>query len=197
MNVTLNRMNLIKLIPEMNLRDHIKLDMSYIICSDKRAAGEKKDSNLQPLKPQFSALPLSYIHPHVICYTTYLKSILNCFLKRLYVVGPRLYFDLGVCNFLIASPELVLNTIVDPSSRTIGFMTRSNKARQMSPFLLNRTLNPLYSSRGGSTTRAEPLTKNPIVEDLRLKPLYMWNKRNQRTFVLSASESHDFLNSTS
>jgi hypothetical protein len=42
----------------------------------------------------------------------------------------------------------------------------------MFPFLLNLNLNPLYSTLGGSTTRAEPLIKKPIKEDLRLKPLY-------------------------
>jgi len=33
--------------------------------------------------------------------------------------------------------------------------------RQMSPFLLNLNLKPLYSKRGGSTIRADPLTKKP------------------------------------
>ena len=60
---------------------------------------------------------------------------------------------------------------VHPSIREIGLTTRSNKARQISPFRLKRTLNPLYSRRGGSTTRAEPLMKKPNVEDFRLKPL--------------------------
>ena len=55
--------------------------------------------------------------------------------------------------------------------REIGLITRNSKARQISPFLLKRTLKPLYSRRGGSTTRAEPLTKKPKVDDFRLKPL--------------------------
>jgi hypothetical protein len=42
----------------------------------------------------------------------------------------------------------------------------------MSPFLLNLTLNPLYSIRGGSTTRADPLTKKPSLVDFRKNPLY-------------------------
>ena len=59
-----------------------------------------------------------------------------------------------------------------PSIRQNGLTIRNNNARQISPFLLKRTLNPLYSKRGGSTTRAEPFTKNPIVESFRLNPLY-------------------------
>lgn len=65
--------------------------------------------------------------------------------------------------------------------------TRTRRARQIFPFLLNLNLKPLYSSRGGSTTRADPFMKNPTVVTLRLKPLYKWNVRNHRTFVLSAA----------
>ena len=59
--------------------------------------------------------------------------------------------------------SLVRNKQVDPSPRAAGYLARTNKPRQMSPFLLNLNLKPLYSKRGGSTTRAEPLTKKPIV----------------------------------
>ena len=44
--------------------------------------------------------------------------------------------------------------------RTISILT-------ISPFILNLYLNPLYSTLGGSTMRAEPFTKNPILVDLR------------------------------
>ena len=86
-------------------------------------------------------------------------------------MGPRVYFDLGVCNFFIVNPVLREKTRVEPSIREIGLTTRNSKARQISPFLLKRTLKPLYSRRGGSTTLAEPLTKKPKVDDFRLKPL--------------------------
>jgi hypothetical protein len=42
----------------------------------------------------------------------------------------------------------------------------------MSPLILYLYLNPLYSWRGGSTTRAEPFTKKPLYDTFRLNPLY-------------------------
>lgn len=63
----------------------------------------------------------------------------------------------------------------------------------MLPFLLNLNLNPLYSNRGGSTTRADPFTKKPTVVDLRSNPLYKWNILSHLTFVLSAACNQDCL----
>jgi len=62
--------------------------------------------------------------------------------------------------------------VVAPSSRRLTYAVRTKRPRQIFPFLLNLNLNPLYSTLGGSTTLAEPLIKNPIGEDPRLKPLY-------------------------
>lgn len=64
-------------------------------------------------------------------------------------------------------------------------------ARQISPFLLNLNLKPLYSKRGGSVTLADPLMKKPTVVERRTKPLYKWNVRSQRTLVLSEILSQD------
>ena len=61
---------------------------------------------------------------------------------------------------------------VEPSFFNEASLLRINNPRQISPFLLNLNLNPLYSTLGGSTTRAEPFMKNPIRDDLRLNPLY-------------------------
>jgi hypothetical protein len=87
------------------------------------------------------------------------------------VTGPCRYLDLTFCFFLIRIPLLAKNLATDPSSRIKDRVDLMYSARQISPFLLNLNLNPLYSSLGGSTIRAEPLTKKPIVVDLRLKPL--------------------------
>tara|TARA_B110000093_G_C12686391_1_gene292252 strand:- start:171 stop:344 length:174 start_codon:yes stop_codon:yes gene_type:complete len=57
--------------------------------------------------------------------------------------------------------------MTEPSLFKIGLTARIIKALQMSPFLLNLNLNPLYSIRGGSTDLAEPLIKNPIGDFLR------------------------------
>ena len=49
--------------------------------------------------------------------------------------------------------------------------TRTSKSLQISPFTEYLYLKPLYSTLGGSTTRAEPLTKKFVVVTLRLNPL--------------------------
>jgi hypothetical protein len=56
---------------------------------------------------------------------------------------------------------LVLKYTTEPSIRLVGNFVRTIIDRHMSPFLLNLNLKPLYSTRGGSTTRAEPFTKKP------------------------------------
>ena len=83
-----------------------------------------------------------------------------------------MYFDLTVCFFFIRIPLFVPNFDTDPSKRLRGLVALMYSALQILPFLLNLNLNPLYSKRGGSTTRAEPFTKKPTVVDLRLNPLY-------------------------
>ena len=43
----------------------------------------------------------------------------------------------------------------------MGNFVRTIMERQISPFLLNLNLKPLYSMRGGSTIRADPFMKKP------------------------------------
>ena len=86
--------------------------------------------------------------------------------------GPCKYLDLGFCFFLIRIPEFELNKVKDPSSRRACIELRIRIILHMSPFLLNLNLKPLYSRRGGSTTRTEPLTNPLTVVERRLKPLY-------------------------
>jgi len=64
----------------------------------------------------------------------------------------------------------------------------------MSPFTLYLYLKPLYSIRGGSTTRAEPFTKRPGFVKLRLNPLYRWKILIQEIFVLSDTKTQDSFN---
>jgi hypothetical protein len=54
-------------------------------------------------------------------------------------------------------------------------------------------LKPLYSIRGGSTIRADPLRKNPGVVERLQKPLYKWNIFTHLIFVLSVIYIHDSL----
>ena len=100
-----------------------------------------------------------------------LNNVLNFFRFSWYVTGPWMYFDLTFCFFLIRIQVLAGNAVTDPSSLSAGLTARTKRPRQMSPFLLNLNLNPLYSRRGGSTIRAEPFTKKPVVVERRLKPL--------------------------
>ena len=86
-------------------------------------------------------------------------------------MGPWIYLDLTFCFFLINIPLFSRNQISDPSRRRNLNLQRTTSARQILPFLLNLNLKPLYSSLGGSTTRAEPLIKRPSVECRLRKPL--------------------------
>ena len=63
----------------------------------------------------------------------------------------------------------------------------------MSPFIEYLYLKPLYSKRGGSTTRAEALTKNPVPVTLRWNPLYKWKILAHLIFVLSVKKTQDSL----
>lgn len=60
----------------------------------------------------------------------------------------------------------------------------------MLPRRLYLYLKPLYSILGGSTTRADPFMKKPIVVILRWKPLQRWKTRSHLTLVLSLTNSH-------
>ena len=97
-------------------------------------------------------------------YTKHLYSVLNFLRLRWYVEGPCRYFDLTFCFFFIKIPVFEGKEVDEPSIRRSVRETRIKIIRQISPFLLNLNLNPLYSSLGGSTTLAEPFTKNPTVE---------------------------------
>lgn len=104
-------------------------------------------------------------------YKTSLNKDLNFFLCNLKVTGPKRYFDLKSCLFRISIELLLLNLITNPSFLTTGNLPLITNPLQMSPFLLNLNLNPLYSIRGGSTIRAEPLTKKPTGDWTLIKPL--------------------------
>ena len=128
---------------------------------------------------------LSYYH-HKLLYNIVLKMVLNFFRWIVAETGPNTYFDRKSCFFLIIRALLILNRKTEPSSLFVGHLVLIIIARQMSPFLLNLNLNPLYSIRGGSTTRADPFTKKPKLVRRRSKPLYKWKTWNHRIFVLSA-----------
>lgn len=117
--------------------------------------------------------------------------VLN-FLRRIVAeTGPKTYFDFNSCFFLMISALLWGKYKTDPSNRLVGSFVRTIMDRQMSPFRENLNLNPLYSMRGGSTTRADPLTKKPKRVRRRSNPWYRWNTCNQRTLVLSAILSQE------
>lgn len=61
----------------------------------------------------------------------------------------------------------------------------------MSPLREYLYLKPLYSCLGGSTTLADPLTKNPGNVLLRKYPLYNWNTRTHLILVLSVMYNQD------
>ena len=105
-------------------------------------------------------------------YSTNFIAVLNFLRFKWYVVGPTRYFDFKFCFFFIKTVEFWRNLETEPSNRGTNLLTRIIIPLQTSPFLLNLNLNPLYSTRGGSRTLAEPLIKNPRVETLRWNPLY-------------------------
>jgi len=70
-----------------------------------------------------------------------------------------MYLDFTFCFFLINIPLLMGKEVTEPSNLLKGHTHRTKIALHMSPFLLNLNLNPLYSRRGGSITRADPFIK--------------------------------------
>jgi hypothetical protein len=115
---------------------------------------------------------LSYTHRNLNGYIIVLKIVLNFFLLRLEDIGPNKYLDFKSCFFLIKTALLCLKYITEPSNLLVGYLTLIIIDRQISPFLLNLNLKPLYSIRGGSTTLAEPFIKKPKPVLRLLKPLY-------------------------
>jgi hypothetical protein len=105
-----------------------------------------------------------------------------------------MYFDLTFCFFFIKIPLFEVNNDTDPSKRLSGKAHRTNIARQISPFLLNLNLNPLYSNLGGSTILADPLIKKPTVVQRLWNPLYRWNVLSHLTLVLSETCIQDCFN---
>lgn len=85
-----------------------------------------------------------------------------------------MYLERKSCFFLIKKALFILKYRTEPSSLGSGRAVCTIIDRQISPLRLNLNLKPLYSIRGGSTTRAEPLTKNPSSVLLRFQPLYKW-----------------------
>ena len=101
-----------------------------------------------------------------------MKSESNFLRFNLRVTGPFMYLDFGSYFFFIVKPALTrkrTNTCVGLHSCRLDL---TSKTRTISPLTLYLYLNPLYSIRGGSTTRDEPFTKNPIAETFRWNPLY-------------------------
>jgi hypothetical protein len=100
-------------------------------------------------------------------YSTDLKSVASRFRFTLRDMGPFMNFDFVSCFFLITITELSLNFKEELSLLKLVYFERATHKRTISPFKLYLYLKPLYSSLGGSTTLAEPFTKNDIFEDLR------------------------------
>ena len=69
-------------------------------------------------------------------------------------------------------PAFALNLISLLSKLETLRLTLISQLLPISPFKLYLYLKPLYSIRGGSTTREEPFIKKPSDADLLLNPLY-------------------------
>ena len=85
--------------------------------------------------------------------------------------GPDKNFDLTSDFFLIDTEELLSSNKVLPLIEVQVLLTRTHNCLDISPFNENLYLNPLYSIRGGSTTRQLPFVKKPIDVLFLLKPL--------------------------
>ena len=122
-------------------------------------------------------------------YIISLNKVLNFFRLTFVEIAPKRYFDLGFCFFFISMQLFCWKQMTEPSFRGFGKFDLKIKPLQISPFVLYLNLKPLYSTLGGSTERADPLTKYPSSVTLRLKPLYKWKICSQFTFVLSETSN--------
>jgi len=87
-------------------------------------------------------------------------------------------------------PQFSLKRVPRASGLELSLFARIIQLLQILPRTLYLYLNPLYSTRGGSTMRAEPFTKKPTEVARRWKPLYRWKILSHRTFVLSLTNNH-------
>ena len=85
--------------------------------------------------------------------------------------GPYKNFDLGLFFFRIIIPLFDLTLTNAWSFFFNKKFTLTISKRLMLPFTAYLYLKPLYSSRGGSTTHADPLANRPIFVALRKNPL--------------------------
>jgi len=115
-------------------------------------------------------------------------------LKDIRLTGPPKYLLLGFSRLRMTIPALCGNCDENKDLEVVWRATRATSKRAMSPFILYLYLKPLYSMRGGSTTRADPFAKKLTVVDLRWNPLYKWNSFTHLILVLSAMNTHDSLN---
>ena len=122
-----------------------------------------------------------------------MKSESSFLRLNLRVIGPFMYFDFKSYFFLIVNPAFTRKRTRVCVGLHSWLFDLTKRTLTMSPLTLYLYLNPLYSIRGGSTTRDEPFTKNPIDETFRWNPLYSWNILIQRTLVLSVINNHDSL----
>jgi len=100
----------------------------------------------------------------------FLNNVINFFLlKDIRATGPIRYLLPGSCFFFITIAALLGNLRVNNDLEVFCLATRAMSNLQISPLILYLYLKPLYSIRGGSTTRAEPLTKNPT------EVTFLWN----------------------
>ena len=106
-------------------------------------------------------------------------------------IGPFRYLDFISNFFFIFIAAFVWKAVKVPDRVISCLLVRATSIRVMSPLTLYLYLNPLYSTRGGSTTRAEPFIKNPIVVCLRKNPLYKWKIFTHLMLVLSVTNTHD------
>jgi hypothetical protein len=83
-----------------------------------------------------------------------------------------MYFDITFTFLFMLIPALSLKQTPRLSPIKTFNLVRTIQHRHMSPFILYLYLKPLYSMRGGSTTRADPFIKRPSLVLRRKDPLY-------------------------
>lgn len=86
-------------------------------------------------------------------------------------IGPFKYLDFMSNFFLMLIAAFVWKVVNVPEDVVSCLFVRTKSIRVISPLTLYLYLNPLYSTRGGSTIRADPFMKKPIEVLFRKKPL--------------------------